>query len=349
MSSEYLCIFPFILDAMQARVLQSAISLGVIDALSESSAVTKDRLFDLACSGSATTCDSAGFAFLMQVLMQAGVVETDAGHFRLTSEFRRTLPFSDLMKTLLEFAELFAPDFFTQLPQLLSSHDDFAETAKLFALFNYGQCHQVTPKNCLQASRWMRLTTMLSRYEAAVCHQHYSFDRHSHMLDVGGNSGEFALQLCRREPHLQATVADLPVVCQVGLQHVSAHREATRIRFHPLDMRRDSLPSGSDLVTFKSVLHDWPDSYVEMFLEKTCNALSPGGRLLIFERQAWDFRQYPLSYGLLPVMLFFRSYRQPQIYVRLLTQLGMQEIQVQQISLDVPFMLITATCCARVS
>ena len=35
------------------------------------------------------------------------------------------------------------------------------------------------------------------------------------MLDVGGNSGEFLLQVCRRNPELQGTVIDLPLVCDV--------------------------------------------------------------------------------------------------------------------------------------
>lgn len=56
----------------------------------------------------------------------------------------------------------------------------------------------------------MTITTRLTRHEALVCMKYHDFGQYRRMLDVGGNSGEFALQVCRRHPDLRATVLDLP-------------------------------------------------------------------------------------------------------------------------------------------
>lgn len=337
MSRDYLIVEPFVRDALQARVLQAAFEIGVIDRLLTSDALPAEELLE------GDGCDAAGGEFLLQMLAKSGVVEASEAAVCLTGTFRSAMKYRDLMVTRLNFSSIVATDYFDKMPQLLKSAEDFMATAKLFELFDYSRCVDVTTANCMQASRWMQLTTMLTRYEAPMCHQHYDFSQHQNMLDVGGNSGEFALQICRRSLELQATVLDLPVVCQVGQRHLQPEPESSRIQFRPTDMLRHPFPDGFDLITWKSVLHDWPDEHASALLKKSFDFLQPGGTVLIFERQRWDFSVEETPYGLLPVMLFFRSYRQPDAYQTWLHQAGFADINVQQIQLEVPFLLITAT------
>lgn len=337
MSHDFLIIEPFLTDALQARALQAAFELSIIDALIDDQNLTQERLL------AGRNCDQHGGQFLLQMLTRNHVIAIDDGHVRLTDVFRKALQFRDLLTTKLTFSTLVATDYFNNLPSLLRSEDDFMASSKLFELFDYGRCLEVTTANCMHASRWMQLTTMLTRYEAPVCHEHYDFARHSRMLDVGGNSGEFCLQICRRSQHLTAQVVDLPVVCHVGERHISGTPESHRIQFDSGNMLQDPFPEGCDLITWKSVLHDWPDQHLPNLLQKSFEALTPGGRVLIFERQRWDFSHEATPYGLLPVMLFFRSYRLPPHYIQALTDANFVDVQVQQIQLEVPFLLITAT------
>ncbi|MCA9061631.1 MAG: methyltransferase [Planctomycetaceae bacterium] len=336
MSSEYLCIEPFIRDALAGRMLQAAFELGVIDRLANRTVCAADQLFRR------LPLDRHGAELLRQTLENNGVLASDDVGIRLTDSFRRTLPFRDLMLTKLQFAELFATDYVTRLPQLLQSEEDFMRTAKLFELFDYSRCHEVTPENCIQTARWMKLTTALTRYEAPVCCDHFNFSQSRRMLDLGGNSGEFARQVCERTPHLHVTVGDLPVVCHVGREHLSGTEEAARIQFQPLHFLNESLPSGYDLISFKSVLHDWPEEAVRILLTRCRDALAPGGRVLIFERTSIDFRSSGMSYGQLPVLLFFRSYRPAESYAQFLSEAGFRNMELQLIPLDVPFLLMTA-------
>ena len=354
MSTDYLIIEPFLHDALQARTLQAAFDLGIIDRLAARDVVAQSQLFRN------LSCDAAGARFLLELLKKAGVLTVAEGTLSdshaenqrtdvprspdvaLTPGFKAALKYRDLLQTKLQFSELVAPDFFARLPQLLSSSEEFMSTSKLFELFDYSRCYEVTPENCLRTSRWMQLTTMLTRYEAPVCCNHFPFAEHHRMLDLGGNSGEFAIQVCRRNSALNATVVDLPVVCHVGARHVAPFAEASRIRFQPLHFVDDALPLGYDLISFKSVLHDWPDQLVEVLIRKSFEALPAGGRILIFERQLWDISLHSMPYGLLPVLLFLRSYRRPEFYTSLLTAAGFCDVSVTTIQLEVPFMIVSA-------
>lgn len=335
-STDFLIIEPFLHDAIQARTLQAAFELGIIEALESNVQLSESQLLR------GRPCDAAGGRFLLQVLARSGVVQINEDSIKLTQTFRSALRFRDLLLTKLQFSELVAGDFFNRMPQLLNSSEAFMETSKLFELFDYSRCFEVTAQNCLQAARWMKLTTTLTRYEAPVCIEHFDFTGHKRMLDLGGNSGEFAIQVCRRAPAIQACVADLPVVCHVGMRHVAEQKLSDRVHFQPLNFTQDPIPQDYDMITCKSVLHDWPDEYAIHIMESVFKALPPGGRFLIFERQKWSFEEEPMPYGSLPVTLFFRSYRKPEFYGSALQDAGFHRVEVQTIRLDLPFLLISA-------
>jgi SAM-dependent methyltransferase len=188
----------------------------------------------------------------------------------------------------------------------------------------------------------MRLTSTLTRYEALACMELHDFSEHRRMLDIGGNSGEFILQLCRRHPELRATVLDLPLVCEIGMEHVLAEPEHSRIGFIKSDVRSEPLPLGYDLISFKSMLHDWPAQDARQFIDKAARSLVPGGTLLIFERGPLQVSERTPPVVMLPLLLFFRSYRPPTDYTTQLQALGFQDVRHQEIQLDSPFYVVTA-------
>lgn len=163
------------------------------------------------------------------------------------------------------------------------------------------------------------------------------------MLDVGGNSGEFVLRICKAHPALRACVHDLPLVCDIGREHLAHEPESDRIQFTKVDRSSNAIPAGYDLISFKSMLHDWPDAEMAGFLERAYAALDTGGKVLIFERGQVPHDLERVAYGQLPLMLFFRSYRAPDVYRQQLLGVGFHSVVVEQVSLDMPFILITAT------
>jgi hypothetical protein len=140
---------------------------------------------------------------------------------------------------------------------------------------------------------------------------------------------------------MTATVLDLPVVCDLGREHVMAEPESNRITFVAGNALSDDIPGGFDLITFKSMLHDWPDAEARHLLTRASHALNPGGTLLIFERAPLSGAT-SLPYSLMPVLLFFRSFRSSMTYCEHLQALGFQEIGREEITLDSPFVILTA-------
>jgi hypothetical protein len=93
------------------------------------------------------------------------------------------------------------------------------------------------------------------------------------------------------------------------------------------------------------MLHDWPDQEVRMFLGKACEALEPGGTLLIFERGPFGIGDGGLEYCTIPILLFAHTLRSPDLYLECLAAHGLQQISVQWIDLEMPFFLVTAVKC----
>ena len=332
----YLCVDDFIADVAGARSLASAFEFGLVDLLVSKPSCNMDEL------GAHAKLDARGLGLLLGMLQANRVVELAHGNASLTASFTAALHYRDLLEAKLDFANLVAPDFLGLFSQLLAAPERFFGKARLFELFSYQRCFEPTAENLANTARWVGITTALTRYEAAACIGRHDFSQHARMLDVGGNSGEFALQVCRRQAGLRATVYDLPLVCEIGAKHVATEHAGRRIEFVHADAGGGALPQGYDVVTFKSMLHDWPEAEMRRFLARAYQALAPGGTVLIFERSLVGIGDRQVPYSMLPLLLFFRSYRSSEDYGFALRAAGFRDVAAQTIELDMPFMLVTA-------
>jgi hypothetical protein len=336
---SFLCVDRFICDFAAARALKTAFELRLIDLLNERQPCALQAL------RGELPCDERGLRLLLDLLRANHVVEEEAGGIRLTGAFVAALQYRDLLEAKLDFASLVAPDFVERFTLLLTDPGKFMGQSRIFELYNYAHALALEPsaENVQRTRAWMRFTTCLTRYEAQACLKHHDFSPYRRMLDIGGNSGELVLRICKAHPELQATVFDLPVVCAVGREHVRAEPEAPRIAFHEGNALTDPLPAGFDLVAFKSVLHDWPEREAKRFLTRASQTLAPGGTLLIFERGPLVIGADPIPWSLIPMLLFFRSFREPSFYEEHLQAIGFTNVRTQWIDLDMPFFLVTAT------
>jgi SAM-dependent methyltransferase len=334
---EYLCVDSFMKTAVDARALATALELRLIDYLSENPSSTLDDLKKRIAG------DGQGLHLLLNLLRASRVIEDDNGTVKLSPEFLKALEYRDLLEAKLEFAQFVFPDFSDLFTTLITSPDQFDPNSRTFELFCYQRSLDYSPENYELTKRWVRITTVLTKYEAEVCMQYHDFSRYRRTLDIGGNSGEFALRICKNQPKIHATVFDLPLVCQVGLEHLRSRPEADRISFIKGNALTDEMPKGFDLISFKSMLHDWPENEAGQFIARASQALRPGGTLLIFERGPIEVGQTTLPYSMIPFLLFFRSFRSPAIYREQLETLGFQDIEIQRVDLEMPFYLVTGT------
>ncbi len=333
--SDYLVVDRFLRDLVGMRGLKTAFDRQVVDALVDGPKSMTELTNRLGA-------DQAGAQLLLGILAVSDVVERIGDKFMLTSSFRQALQFRDLLEAKLDFAGFVLLDFIDKFDYLVNDSSRFQGEAQLFRLFDYQKAKNPTVQSYAWTKVWIRLTTSLTRYEAKAALNIYDFGKHKNLLDIGGNSGEFVLRICKAHDDMRATVMDLPVVCEFGHDHILVEPERERIGFLAGSALIDPIPQGYDLICFKSMLHDWPDGDVCLFLQRAAEALDPGGTLLIYERAPLEFTKRSLSIGQLPVLLFSRWYRTEQLYCVQLENLGFKDIKVHYLQLDSPFFIVAA-------
>ena len=68
------------------------------------------------------------------------------------------------------------------------------------------------------------------------------------LLDLGGGSGAYTIEMLRRYPHLQAIVFDFPAVCRIADEMMHQEGLSDRVRTVAGDYEHDTLPAGPDVV-----------------------------------------------------------------------------------------------------
>lgn len=336
---EFLLVDSFIRCPLQARTLLSAIRLGLIQTLA--APLSPNLLHAISYE---TGVSPTKLRLLLATLIQGSVVEIVDGQYVLSEAFRRVRKYEDLIAGKIALSCSVVGDYLESLEIFLTNPERFQETSTLFNLFDYSACLEITEESCARTAQWMDYTTVLSKYEARAFIKKVSLAGYERLLDIGGNSGEFAYRLCEAYPKLRGCVADLPVVCHLGSQYMQTLPQLpVPIGFVPWDLRSQAIPGGFDLLTFKSILHDWPEEYVLRLLHEAHEVLSPGGSVVIFERSAWDFSTTPIDFSNLPVALFCDSYRPSGFYLRMLYSREWSSIRSFTLRLDTPFMLLIAT------
>ena len=110
-----------------------------------------------------------------------------------------------------------------------------------------------------------------------------AFDRTRHVIDAGAGSGAFSAAYVSHLPGRQATVMDLPAVCDVAEGYVAEYAGTEQVDFHPCDFFRDPWPAHGDAYFLGNVLHDWPEDRVRQLLASCHEALPRAGVVFIQE------------------------------------------------------------------
>jgi 2-polyprenyl-3-methyl-5-hydroxy-6-metoxy-1,4-benzoquinol methylase len=109
------------------------------------------------------------------------------------------------------------------------------------------------------------------------------------ILDVGGNTGKFALQCARHDESVRVTLLDLPGQLAKAAETVAAAGFADRIDGHPIDLLDASqpFPGGYDVVWMSQFLVCFAEEDIVHLLRRGAAALADGGSLYILDTY-WD-------------------------------------------------------------
>ena len=329
----------FLASFVGAAALRFALRAGLVDVLSRGAV-------DLHELAAAARQEVGGVDTLCGLLAAGGVVERRGESVGLSAAFRAVLPRRHALESKLAFLDLAARDVLDHLPAMLFDSAAYVASGRVFELFRYDLALEDTEANLAATRRWVDYTTALTEHEAPLLVPLLPIENVSRLLDVGGNSGAFALALCAAVPDLSATVLDLPVVVELGRRHVAGRVAAERVAFVAADMRSDPWPAGHDAVCFKSVLHDWPLDDARRLLTRARDSLPAGGRVVIVERGRFS-PAAPLPFGTIANLVFSRFYRAPSVYAELLAELGFVDIETGGIEIDMPFHVVSGRRAGR--
>jgi len=120
------------------------------------------------------------------------------------------------------------------------------------------------------------------------------------LLDVGGGSGAYPIELAKVYPQLHAAVFDLPHVCEIAAERIAEAGLSDRIATIPGDFRAgEPLPKGFDAILLSSILHDWDEATGRRLLADCFEALEPGGAVIVLELLLDDDRSGPAAAALM--------------------------------------------------
>jgi 2-polyprenyl-3-methyl-5-hydroxy-6-metoxy-1,4-benzoquinol methylase len=173
----------------------------------------------------------------------------------------------------------------------------------------------------------------LSTFTARALGEAVDFAGFQKLLDVGGGSGAFDIELCRRYTNLSATVYDLPFVTEMAAKNIAEAGIGSRISTRPGDFFRDSkFPDDHDVVLLSMIMHDWSEAENRAILRKCFAALPPGGAVVISELLVNDEKTGPASAALMSLNMLIetvggRNYT-PREYRAWLNDAGFHDIRV---------------------
>jgi hypothetical protein len=170
------------------------------------------------------------------------------------------------------------------------------------------QAHLFDGEDPLMLALFWEAMHSLSTLTARELGDHVDLSASTALLDIGGGSGAYDIELCRRNPNLRATVFDLPPVCKIAAEKVGAAGFGDRIEVTPGDFLADAeLPAGHDVVLLSMIMHDWTPEQDLAILRKCFAALPSGGRIVISELLVNDDKTGPPAAALMSLNMLVET------------------------------------------
>ena len=152
--------------------------------------------------------------------------------------------------------------------------------AELQGLANSFELMGRTPEN---VDKFNAAMTELTRLVTPDILRSYDFSGISHLMDVGGGSGELLGAIAQQNRKLRGTVFDLPRCAEAASKHLGQIGISDRVEFVAGDFFK-SVPAIADAIILKSIIHDWNDARSISILRNCREALPSKGKLLLVER-----------------------------------------------------------------
>ncbi len=116
------------------------------------------------------------------------------------------------------------------------------------------------------------------------------------ILDIGGNTGKWALQCFAHSPDVRVGIADLPGQLNMAKEMIHKNGYSERAEFFEVDLLDEncSLPKGFDIIWMSQFLDCFSENQIVSILKRCYDALGEKGEVVILE-PLWDRQSYEVS------------------------------------------------------
>ncbi len=113
------------------------------------------------------------------------------------------------------------------------------------------------------------------------------------ILDIGGNTGKWAIASARFNPDIEITIMDLPGQLQVARENVSQAGLSERIHFYPANLLDKTIPfpKGFDAIWMSQFLDCFSEKEIVSILKRCYDSVSDEQYVLILEA-FWDNQRF---------------------------------------------------------
>lgn len=119
-------------------------------------------------------------------------------------------------------------------------------------------------------------------------------DNVKNILDIGGNTGRWAMQCVKYNDNVEVTVLDLPQQLKIMKSMITGQKGAERIHGHSCDILKEDSQfphTNYDVIWMSQFLDCFSEQQITNICRRTVNSMGPDSKLFIMET-FWDRQKY---------------------------------------------------------
>jgi len=260
----------------EARIVQSAVALGIFDALEKAplGADTVARRLGL---------DLPATELLLNALASLTLLQKQQGVFSLSPAARKYLAASspESLGAMIRF-ESSLWGCWEKLPEAIRSGKP-ARPANMY------QDDPAETEIFIQAMD----SLVKARGDAEVLAAAFDWRSVGELLDVGSGPATYPIALCKKYAGLRATIFDLPATLKITERYVKSAGLEKRISLIAGDYRNEPIPGSYDVAFLSNIIHGENYANNEKLFRKLAAALKPSGRILVKDHILHESRAAP--------------------------------------------------------
>lgn len=274
--AQWIAFAPFVFQA--ARILRDSGLLGAIEKAAPAGLTLEQARDKLQWSAYATRV-------LLEAGLGIGIVQMKDGRYATT-------------KTA----------YFLQHDALTRANMDFAQDVNYLGLFHLEEALRTgKPAGLKVFGQWPTIYEGLAHLPEPVRKSWFAFDHYysdaafpavlphvfrrapRRLMDIGGNTGKWALHCLRHDPQVHITIVDLPGQLRMAERTLAQAGFAARAAFHEANLLDPAtrLPAGFDAVWMSQFLDCFGEDEIVSILQRCREALADDGKIYILE-PFWD-------------------------------------------------------------